>query len=282
MSSAYGQAESSPTAGWYPDPHVAGAHRWWDGTQWTEHTHQEPAPAAPAYADGYQTHAAATGHPQAAATFQPQAAALFQPQTAAAVDAYPSTAVSGVPGFPTASGAAVAYPSGGGGVPGYPEVAGSLPGYPSHAGSTSVYPAAATTAYPSAYPAAATTAYPSGYSAPGYQASAYPAPGYQASGYPAAGYGAPAWSGSAVPFEAPKNGMATGALVAGIVVILVLVFTDYAVASWLAIFVGIKAVKKARDIQAQGYPKAVGMARAVTGLVLSGIGVLLFVLTFFA
>ena len=39
---------------------------------------------------------------------------------------------------------------------------------------------------------------------------------------------------------------------------------------------------KARAIKAAGYPTAVGMGRAVTGLVLSGIGALLYVLSFFA
>jgi hypothetical protein len=34
---------AGPPAGWYDDPRVGGAKRWWDGLQWTEHTH---APAA--------------------------------------------------------------------------------------------------------------------------------------------------------------------------------------------------------------------------------------------
>lgn len=33
---------SSPPAGWYPDPEMAGTQRYWDGSVWTEHR----APAA--------------------------------------------------------------------------------------------------------------------------------------------------------------------------------------------------------------------------------------------
>lgn len=29
----------SPRAGWYQDPLVAGQMRWWDGQNWTDHTH---------------------------------------------------------------------------------------------------------------------------------------------------------------------------------------------------------------------------------------------------
>ncbi|MEU6841926.1 phospholipid scramblase-related protein [Streptomyces sp. NPDC046716] len=42
---------SSTPAGWYPDPHgVPQTLRWWDGSQWTDHTHAAPAeqPAAAA------------------------------------------------------------------------------------------------------------------------------------------------------------------------------------------------------------------------------------------
>lgn len=35
-----------PAAGWYADPQGPGGWRWWDGSQWTEHTHR-PEPVAP-------------------------------------------------------------------------------------------------------------------------------------------------------------------------------------------------------------------------------------------
>ncbi|MGW4513132.1 phospholipid scramblase-related protein [Streptomyces sp. NPDC004393] len=45
--------QSNTPAGWYPDPHGApGTLRYWDGAQWTQHTHADPqggAPAQPAH-----------------------------------------------------------------------------------------------------------------------------------------------------------------------------------------------------------------------------------------
>lgn len=38
-------SSSTPAAGWYPDPQGQGL-RWWDGSTWTEHTHEEGAAAA--------------------------------------------------------------------------------------------------------------------------------------------------------------------------------------------------------------------------------------------
>jgi hypothetical protein len=70
--------------------------------------------------------------------------------------------------------------------------------------------------------------------------------------------------------------------VAGIVVITVLLFLGYAIVSAIAVILGVRALMKARAIKAAGYPTAVGMGRAVTGLVLSGIGALLYVLSFVA
>jgi uncharacterized Tic20 family protein len=38
----------NPAPGWYPDPSLPGAQRWWDGTRWTEHSSApQPAPVAP-------------------------------------------------------------------------------------------------------------------------------------------------------------------------------------------------------------------------------------------
>ena len=62
-------------------------------------------------------------------------------------------------------------------------------------------------------------------------------------------------------------------------VIAVLLFLNYAIVSGIAVIVGVRALMKARAIKAAGYPTAVGMGRAVTGLVLSGIGALLYVLS---
>jgi uncharacterized protein (AIM24 family) len=48
----------STPAGWYPDPSNAAQQRWWDGAQWTEHTH----PAAQTYDPGVATADPAAGY----------------------------------------------------------------------------------------------------------------------------------------------------------------------------------------------------------------------------
>ena len=42
-------ASANPAAGWYPDPQGQGL-RWWDGSAWTEHTHNEGQAAGAASA----------------------------------------------------------------------------------------------------------------------------------------------------------------------------------------------------------------------------------------
>lgn len=59
---SYQQPPGSPPPGWYPDPYVPSALRWWDGTQWGSHTQpmpgmspdpQPPYPPAAYAPDGY-------------------------------------------------------------------------------------------------------------------------------------------------------------------------------------------------------------------------------------
>jgi uncharacterized protein YxjI len=72
--------QSNTPAGWYPDPQgTPQTLRWWDGSQWTEHTHAA-APEAQAQAQVPQQAAQPQPQPQAAA--QPQQAYGGQPQQA--------------------------------------------------------------------------------------------------------------------------------------------------------------------------------------------------------
>ena len=77
-----------PPSGWYPDPYgVAGLLRWWDGSAWTEHTHQDggsdgPGGAEPAMAQPVSAaQPAKTAH---LATAQPGAVPQTVPQPAVA------------------------------------------------------------------------------------------------------------------------------------------------------------------------------------------------------
>ncbi|NKY41560.1 hypothetical protein, partial [Cellulomonas septica] len=97
---------------------------------------------------------------------------------------------------------------------------------------------------------------------------------------PAPWGGAP--NGAGAPWGAPvdtSNTFATWALVAGVAVFVVLLFTPYVVASGLAIWLGAKGVARARAIRRDGHPTAVGMARSVVGLCLSVGGALLYLLS---
>jgi hypothetical protein len=56
----YGEMVSGQVtqAGWYPDPHVAGTMRYWDGQAWSEHTaggYDHPAPSSAVYAPYQRT-----------------------------------------------------------------------------------------------------------------------------------------------------------------------------------------------------------------------------------
>jgi Protein of unknown function (DUF2510)/Domain of unknown function (DUF4878) len=70
---------STPPANWYPDPRGEAELRYWDGSQWTEHTHSgqpQAAPASPPPAQAPPPQAPAPAGPPAAGT--PTAAGGYQ------------------------------------------------------------------------------------------------------------------------------------------------------------------------------------------------------------
>jgi Domain of unknown function (DUF4190)/Protein of unknown function (DUF2510) len=44
---------STSAPGWYPDPSRPGAMRWWDGSQWSDHSAPAPPPVYVGETDGY-------------------------------------------------------------------------------------------------------------------------------------------------------------------------------------------------------------------------------------
>ncbi|MDM7855739.1 hypothetical protein [Cellulomonas alba] len=175
-------------------------------------------------------------------------------------------------------------PAAGPGAPSAPEYP-ATPGYPANPGQPG--PGEGFSAAPAPYAGYPQTGAPVGYAQPG-EVAAYPQPG-QYPAYPQPGqypaYPQPgAYAPGAQPFlgEKPKNGLATGALVAGIAVVVILAWFGFAIASALAIFLSVRAIKRANEIKRSGYPQAVGMTRALIGLAFSAIGLIFYVLSFTA
>jgi Protein of unknown function (DUF2510) len=97
-------AAEPPPAGWYKDPRGQGQ-RYWDGRQWTEHTHPAPAqqPAAPAQQAAAQQPAAAPQQPAPAQRAPARPAPAAQPGPGAPQQARPVAPQAPVAGTPLAA-----------------------------------------------------------------------------------------------------------------------------------------------------------------------------------
>ncbi|MDC7122035.1 DUF2510 domain-containing protein [Cellulomonas fimi] len=242
---------ASPPAAWYPDPHDAAQLRWWDGGRWTDHV--EPRPATAAVAPGFP--AAGPAAPTAATAVVPQVAQAhaWSPQASA------WSAPAGAPGV---SGSPAAAAAGAFSTPAASYAPASTVGAGSAGGGFT--------------PASAADPYAPTSTLGGYQ---------PVGAYGRVPAGPTSWGGTptgGAPWGAAvdaTNKYATWALVAGVVVLVIMLFTHYVLASGLAIWVGAKGVARARAIRREGHPTAVGMARSVVGLCLSVGGALLYLLT---
>jgi len=108
-----------PPAGWYPDGR--GAHRWWDGSAWTEHTGGSPGAPPP----GAPPAPPPTPPPAASSPPGPSGPPPSQPPPGQSFGWQPSGAPGPRGGFPAAGG----YPAAGG--PGAPGGPGAWGGYAS-------------------------------------------------------------------------------------------------------------------------------------------------------
>lgn len=98
--------EPNVPAGWYPDGQ--GSQRWWDGTQWTEHVHLDPAAQAaqfeptaqpPSQAHGSRDHAhrgGRRGHALTSPLIAEITKNLEEPTKAQAIDNLMYTAATGM------------------------------------------------------------------------------------------------------------------------------------------------------------------------------------------